>query len=115
MHEIKIVDEVSLRQGATTDEGMPIYEKIISHLVNGESVTLDFGGVELVTTAFLNVIIGKLYERYNSEELNKSLKFKNLTNGIAMRIKTVADTAKLYYRNRDQFDKDVDSVLYGNN
>lgn len=115
MNEIKIIDEVTLKQGATTDEGLPIYNKIISWLDNGETVTLDFDQVELVTTAFLNVVIGRLYEKYTSEELNSLLKFKNLTNGIAIRIKTVANTAKNYYKNQELFNKDIDSVIYGDN
>ena len=115
MNEIKIIDQVSLRQGVTPDEGMPIYNQVIAWLKEGQTVTLDFDQVELVTTAFLNVIIGKLYENYPSDELNSMLKFKNLTNGIALRIKAVADTAKIYYKNQEEFNKDVDSVLYGDN
>ncbi|MDE6369892.1 MAG: STAS-like domain-containing protein [Duncaniella sp.] len=115
MNEIKIIDEVSLKQGVTPDEGMPIYNRIISWLDKGETVTLDFDQVELVTTAFLNVIIGKLYEKYTGEQLNNMLKFKNLTKSIAIRIKAVADTAKVYYKNQELFNKDVDSVLYGDN
>lgn len=115
MNDIRIIDEVSLRQCATPDEGLPIYNKIMTSLGKGEMVTLDFEQVELVTTAFLNVIIGRLYEKYTSEELNSLLKFRNLTPGIALRIKAVADTAKVYYKNQEQFDNDVDSVLYGEN
>lgn len=113
MKKIKIIEEVSLKQGATTDEGLPIYNEIVKNLDCGERVTLDFDQVELVTTAFLNVIIGKLYEKYTGEELNKLLKFENITPGIALRIKTVADTAKIYYKNQKQYDSDVDAVLYG--
>lgn len=114
MYKIKIIDEVSLKQGATPNEGLPIYDKIISGLERNETVTLDFDQVDLVTTAFLNVVIGRLYEKYTSAELNRLLKFENLTSGIAMRIKKVADLAKVYYLNQEQFNNDVDSVIYGN-
>lgn len=113
-HKIRIINEVSLKQGATPDEGMPIYEKIISFLADGDTVNLDFEQVDLVTTAFLNVVIGKLYEKYDSSELKRRIKFSNLTKGIALRIKKVADYAKVYYLDQAKFNKNVDSVLYGN-
>ena len=72
MNDIRIIDEVSLRQCATPDEGLPIYNKIMTSLGKGEMVSLDFEQVELVT-------------------------------------------AKVYYKNQEQFDNDVDSVLYGEN
>ena len=115
MNTIKINEEVSLSQGVTPEEGLPIYDKIIKLLKEGKHITLDFENMELVTTAFLNVIIGKLYEKYTSEQLKKMLSFEHLTDGIAMRIKAVSDTAKEYYKNKDQFNQDVDSILYGHN
>ncbi len=115
MLEIKIIDEVSLRQGATPDEGMPIYTKIIDCLEKGDNVTLDFDQVELVTTAFLNVIIGRLYEKYTGDELSQRVKFRNLTQGIALRIKAVADTAKAYYKQQELYNNDIETALYGAN
>ena len=115
METIKINGEVTLRQGVTPEEGLPIYDKIINLFDNGQQVILDFEEIELVTTAFLNVIIGRLYEKYTSDQLKTMLFFDNLTEGIAMRIKAVSDTAKEYYKNRDQYNQDVDSILYGNN
>lgn len=115
MDIIKINDEVTLNQGVTPEEGLPIYDKIITLFNEGKKVTLDFENVKLITTAFLNVIIGRLYEKYTSDELKSMLFFDHLTPGIAIRIKAVADTAKEYYKNKDQFNQDVDSILYGNN
>lgn len=104
-----------MRQCVTPEEAMPIREKLLASFDSGKSVSLDFQQIELVTTAFLNVLIGMLYEKYSSQELNKLLKFENLTGGIAIRIKKVAENAKLFYENREQFDEEVDNILYGDN
>lgn len=115
MKNIKIVEEVTFRKAATPEEGMPIYEKIISFLEKGEAIRLDFQQVELVTTAFLNVMIGRLYEKYTSEQLNKSISFLNLRPEITSRIKAVSETAKNYYKNQEQYNRDIESTLYGDN
>lgn len=114
MVRITIADEVTLNQGVTPEEGKPIRERIYANVKEGIPVVLDFAGMKLITTAFLNIVIGTLYKEFRSEDLKKLLSFENLTEGIAMRIKRVADNAKLFYDNPEKFQKDVDSAIYGN-
>lgn len=113
MTRITIADEVTLNQGVTPEEGQPISERIHASISNGEPVVLDFARMQLITTAFLNVVIGTLYKDFSSDDLKKLLTFENLTEGIAMRIKRVTDNAKLFYENPGQFQKNVDSAIYG--
>lgn len=113
MTRITIADEVTLNQGVTPEEGQPISDRIYASIKEGEPVVLDFAGMQLITTAFLNVVIGTLYKDFGSDELKKLLSFENLTEGIALRIKRVADNAKLFYENPEQFQRNVDSAIYG--
>lgn len=113
MIKINIADEVTLNQGVTPEEGQPISERIHASIKAGIPVVLDFADMQLITTAFLNVVIGTLYKDFRSEELKKLLTFENLTEGIAMRIKRVTDNAKLFYENPEQFQKNVDAAIYG--
>ena len=113
MTRITIADEVSLNQGVTPEEGQPISERIYACSKEGNPVILDFARMQLITTAFLNVVLGTLYKDFSSEDLKKLLSFDNLTEGIAMRIKRVTDNAKLFYENPEQFQKNVDSAIYG--
>lgn len=115
MIRIIIADEVTLNQGVTPEEGMPISERIHHNIKEGNPVILDFVRMQLITTAFLNVVIGTLYKDFSSEELKKLLSFENLTDGIAMRIKRVTNNAKLFYENPEQFQQNVDSAIYGKN
>lgn len=113
MTTILITDFVTLNQGVTPDEGMPIYNKIVAALENGKTVCLDFTGVTLMTTAFLNVVIGTLYKDYTSEQLKESLKLEGLTPDIAVRIKKVTDTAKAFYADPQSFESNIDEVING--
>ena len=112
--KIIISDEVTLNQGVTPEEGQPIMERIYKSLKSNTPVVLDFSNMQLITTAFLNVVIGTLYKDFSSDDLKRLLSFENLTDGIAMRIKRVTQNAKLFYDNPEQFSNNVDSVIYGN-
>lgn len=114
MTRITIADEVTLNQGVTPEEGQPISDRIYDSIKKGIPVVLDFEGMQLITTAFLNVVIGTLYREFSSEDLRKLLAFENLTEGIAMRIKRVTKNAKSFYENPEQFQDNVDSAIYGN-
>lgn len=109
---IKLNDFLTLNCGVTPEEGAPVYEKIIQAFQEGCSVTLDFDGVTLLTTAFLNVVIGNLYNDYTSEELKSRLSLINYTESTAIRIKKVTDNAKLFYSDKEAFSKDVEGVIY---
>ena len=110
--EIKISKYVTLNQGVTLEEGQKIYDMIGQSLQKGEKVELDFEGITLTTTAFLNVVLGVLYKDYSSEDLKNTLFLKNVNTETARRIKKVTDTAKLFYSNQERFNKNVEDVLY---
>ncbi|MDE6794320.1 MAG: STAS-like domain-containing protein [Muribaculaceae bacterium] len=113
MKRIIVADKVSFRQGITPEEGEPIRAEILHTINEGESIVLDFSDIGLITTAFLNVVIGTLYKDFSSERLKSLLFFENVSPEIARRIKRVTNNAKLFYANPKQFQENVDSVIYG--
>lgn len=114
MKNIILIDEkVTMHQGITNEEGVVIYDEILSNLKEGNEVVLDFQGITMMTTAFLNVVIGQLYKDYTSEELKQKLHFENIPVGNARRIKNVTDNAKLFYNNPESFTKNVEDNIYG--
>lgn len=112
---IKLNDYLTLNSGVTPEEGLPVYNSIIEAFKKGKVVTLDFEGVDMLTTAFLNVVIGDLYKDYNSEELKSKLTLVNYTEPTAKRIKKVTDNAKLFYKDESSYKKEVEDVLNGDN
>lgn len=110
---IKLNDYITCNKGVTPSEGEPIYNHIVASLKKGDNVILDFSNVEMMTTAFLNVVIGNLYKDYTSEQLKSMLSFENLSESIAFRIKKVTDNAKLFYSNEDRFNQDIEEAING--
>lgn len=113
--KIKLIEFVSFNSGVTPDEAAPIYDTIIEAFKNGDKVKLDFAGVDMMTTAFLNVMIGTLYKDYTSDQLKKLLSFDNLSDSIAIRIKKVTENAKLFYSDEKKYNQTVEDVINGTN
>lgn len=110
-----IIDKyVSLHQGITSEEAEPIYKIIFKALSEEENVTLDFMGITFLTTAFLNVMIGALYNDYTSEQLQKRLHITHINEDILIRIKKVTENAKLFYSDQDKYNETIDNSIHGN-
>ena len=60
-------------------------------------ICLDFDGVDLTTTAFLNTAIGTLYREFDKDTLNKFISMKNISNSDLTLVKTVIERAKLTF------------------
>ena len=69
----------------------------------------------MLTTAFLNVVIGDLYKDYSSEKLKSMLVLVNYSEQTAKRLKKVTDNAKLFYKDESTYRKEVEEVLNGSN
>lgn len=114
MKETIFIDKkVTMHQGITDEEGVVIYKEILSLLNDGKNVELDFHGIIMMTTAFLNVVIGQLYKDYTSEQLKGRIIFNNISEADALRIKKVADNAKLFYKDQDSFTQNVEEIING--
>ena len=112
---IKLNNYLTLNSGVTPEEGTTVYNSIIEAFKKGEMVTLDFEGVDMLTTAFLNVVIGDLYKDYSSEKLKSMLFLVNYSEPTAKRIKKVTDNAKLFYKDESPYKKEVEEVLNDSN
>lgn len=111
---VKVNDYVSCNKGVTPDEGQPIYDRLMGIFNDGNRAVLDFSGVEIATTAFLNVFIGNLYRTYTSDDLKGMLELENVSSSTAFRIKKVTDNAKSFYRDEEKYNESVESVLNEN-
>ncbi len=112
---IKVNDYITLNKGLTPEEGEIILQLLLKAFSNGDKVLLDFSGVEIMTTAFLNVAIGNLYSDYSSDQLKELLSFNDdLPDSVAQKIKLVTDAAKSFYNDEEQFSNIIDKVLNEN-
>ena len=79
--ELMIKDIIGSDIASDNEQGDLIFDQIVSGVDNHEKqIFLDFSDLKLITTAFLNNAIGKLYQRYSRQELKGLLKVKNIKN-----------------------------------
>ena len=83
------------------DDGVVVREKIIEAFGNDLIVTLDFEGVSMLISAFLNVAIGSLYKDYEVS-LVDSIEFTNLDSSDEALISIVVKNAKKFYGLSDE-------------
>lgn len=94
----------------TLDDGEKVYDLIHPELIAGNLVELDFTGVDIIASPFLNAAIGELLKDLQPEDLDRLLKVSNLI-PLGMRVmKRVIKNSKEYYSD-EKIRKAVDEVL----
>jgi hypothetical protein len=94
------------------DAGSVIFSLINRGLLEKQDVRLDFNGIEVVTSAFLNAAIGQLYSKFESKDLNEHLKIINLPIEDKALLRKVIERAKDYFQDQKSFDERMND-LYG--
>jgi hypothetical protein len=94
----------------TLDDGQTIYDLIHPRLQAGHSVELDFEGVKIVVSPFLNAAIGQLLRDLSPDDLNAHLKITNLSVLARPVLQRVIANAKEYYSD-PAVRKAVDEVM----
>jgi hypothetical protein len=95
------------------DDGQKAYESIHPELQAGRDVTLDFSGVRVVASPFLNQAIGKLYADISPECIREHLDIVELNDPGKFALRRVVDNSKSYYKDekmRDAVDHSI-SIL----
>ena len=81
----------------TFEAGQKVYDLIHPELRAGRVVELDFSGVRVIVSLFLNAAIGRLLEKTSSDDLTRLLKITNLNSTGWATLKQVVASAKEYY------------------
>ena len=91
----------------TREQGQTIYEKICGFIDAGYTVSLDFSDVESILSPFLNVAVGKLYNKYSSNTLNNQLTITGISDEQYNIFEIVISNAKSYYKDSQSFNQAV--------
>jgi hypothetical protein len=110
---IKIKDFISSEKAVSSDDGDILFNAINDEIKIGIVVELDFSGITMMTTAFLNSAIGQLYSLYNSEKLNRSIQLLNVETEDKILFKKVIDRAKEFFADRKGFEDSANDAIYG--
>ena len=108
-----VTDIIGSDAAVSTDNGDFVFHKIEEMLSAGNSVELDFLGIEIMTTAFLNAAIGQLYSEYSSLQLNHKLKLVNVADDDKILFTKVIARAKEYFKNKASFEESANHAMYG--
>ena len=95
----------------SSDDGKKVYQAIVEALHTEAIVELDFQGITIVITAFLNMAIGKLYQDFDSDFLNAHLKLIYVDDKDKALFRMVATYAKEYFANQEGFEQAVEEIL----
>ena len=111
---IVIKDVLKTNLAVSSDKAIYISQLMHEAIEKEESIVLDFSGIKSLTTAFLNTSVGELYKDYDSELLNKYIKFDTQTlSSLQMnKVRLVMSNSKEKYS--EEYKKRIDEVtLHG--
>lgn len=117
MKHLIIKDIIGTDLAVSTENGNKVFEIVDQHLQSKEKVELDFAGITIMITAFLNAAIGSLYSKkeYTGEFLNEHLKLENVEPDDIKLFRDVIQRAKEYFADKDKFEKNSNDAIYGSN
>lgn len=116
MKHIVIKDVIDSELAVSTENGIKVFELVDSYLKHKEKVQLDFSGITIMITAFLNAAIGSLYsnKEYTGDFLNEYLVLENVEKDDRILFRDVIQRAKEYFANKESFEKNSNDAMYGN-
>lgn len=79
------------------EDGERLFEVIHPALAAGDAVTLDFSGVAVFSTPFLNAAVGQLFADLTATELQRLLLVTGLSAEGRDTLRRVVDNSKAYY------------------
>jgi hypothetical protein len=102
---IKLTDIVGSNLCVSSEDGGAVYEKLVAALKEERPIELDFAGVDMVISAFLNAAIGRLAEHMNIPEIHERITFLNSNEDDRDLMDRVLENAVSFYEAPDQFRK----------
>lgn len=103
------VSQITGKHAVTLADGDKLYEVLHEELSKGAKVELDFLGVDVIASPFLNAAIGRLYSDFSSDKLNELLTCPNLSRTGKRLMKQVIMNSKKFYSTpqseRDMYNK----------
>jgi hypothetical protein len=100
---IKVTDAVGSDICVSSEDGGKVFDKLKVAIQTDRPVELDFLGVKIVISAFLNSAIGRLVENETKESILQRIKLTNLEEEDRELIDRVLDNAVKFYSDPDQY------------
>lgn len=105
------VRELVGENAMTMGDGEVIFRQIHDPLARGETVQLDFGGVEIFASPFFNASIGRLLADFQPDILNSRLEFQHMSALGDRVLRRVIENAKEYYAASSEQRRSIDRIV----
>lgn len=102
---VRAFDVIGSSLGVSSDDGQKVHDKIAPLLRDGCRVSLSFDQIDTIISAFLNAAVGQLYGEFSEEKIRELFTVRDISPEDLALLKRVVDNAKLYFKNRTQFDQ----------
>ncbi|ARN56347.1 STAS-like domain-containing protein [Sedimentisphaera salicampi] len=89
----------------SSDDGQKLFDKLKPLLKENNKIILNFEGVEILISLFLNVAIGQLYGQFSKDVIESSIKVQGLSNSDLQILERVKENALRYYNNPEPYDE----------
>jgi hypothetical protein len=80
------------------EEAGRLYERLIALLKSGQTVMLDFAGIETLASPFLNVALGRVYGELQEQFVDEHLQWSGTDEADTRLIQLVIENAKRHYK-----------------
>ncbi|MDS4030050.1 MAG: STAS-like domain-containing protein [Candidatus Contendobacter sp.] len=95
----------------TQEDGNAVYDLIHDPLRQGETVELDFEGVDVFASPFFNASVGRLLEDLERDALNDRLRFEHLSAFGERGLRRAIENAEEYYAASPDHRQAVDRIV----
>ena len=70
-------------------DGDNVYQEIKKHLDDGDTIIVDFSGIDTMTTYFAKQVFGRLYTELGAEQFSEKVKFdkRRMTDDVELVLK----------------------------
>ena len=94
-----------------SSDGQKICDHLTAALKADRSIALSFRNVTALTAAFLNTAIGQLYGIFSEEQVRSWLKVEDVGADDLALLKRAVDTAKLYFKDPERFNRVIEEIM----
>jgi hypothetical protein len=110
-HYIDVHDRIGSPYAVSIDAGQQICDEAAKFVSSGAKVVVAFDSIELISSAFLNAMIGQLYGRLGRESLMQSFEVKGLAGEDEVLLHRVVQLADEYFRDPTGFERAAELQL----
>lgn len=99
MKQLVISKIIKSEFAVSPEDGNTVYEIIKKEIESKNQLELNFDGIDIMTTAFLNNAIGNLYRNFDRQQLNRYINMANISDCDLALVKKAIDRAKITFNN----------------